>query len=104
MSDKTEAAVRSLQWDLATQLWDETENAVEAASAGVNFYNILDRSGGDDLHKSMRKFRFNAGTCPLVVILPFLPAHAVQGRGSPSTSPSSTSFWLSCPTWAHSAF
>jgi len=41
----TSEAVKAQNWLQATELWRETEFVVEQASAGVSFYNILDRSG-----------------------------------------------------------
>ena len=40
-------AVDNQKWFDATNLWGDTEGVVSAVSAGVNFYNILDRSGDD---------------------------------------------------------
>jgi len=47
-------AVNKKQWAEATNLWGDAENAVEDASANVNFYNILDRSPGGGLYKGVK--------------------------------------------------
>jgi len=46
-ADKTQAACDAQKWVTATNLWSVTETAVEEVSDGVDFYNILDRSGSD---------------------------------------------------------
>lgn len=40
-------AVSQGNWNEATNLWGQVETVVGTVSANVDWYNILDRSGGD---------------------------------------------------------
>jgi len=48
-ANRTQAACDAKQWASATNFWSITESVVESVSAGVDFYNILDRNTSDDL-------------------------------------------------------
>jgi len=50
-ANDTQKAVDQKSWAQATDLWGQTENVVETVSAGVNFYNILDRQQDDQVSK-----------------------------------------------------
>jgi len=45
--DKCAQAVAQGQWKLATQLWGDVENVITSVSDFVDWYNILNRNGGD---------------------------------------------------------
>lgn len=50
-ANRTQSACDRNQWETATNLWSVTETVVEEVSAGVDFYNILDRNTSDDFRK-----------------------------------------------------
>lgn len=43
----TQQAVDQKQWRQATNLWGQTENVVLQVTAGIDFYNILNRGGSE---------------------------------------------------------
>ena len=48
-----ELAMASGAFKNATSLWSKMETVVDTATGGVNFYNILDWSGGEDYWKNV---------------------------------------------------
>eukprot|EP01126_Amoeba_proteus_P025549 TRINITY_DN2545_c0_g1_i3.p1 TRINITY_DN2545_c0_g1~~TRINITY_DN2545_c0_g1_i3.p1 ORF type:complete len:386 (-),score=73.02 TRINITY_DN2545_c0_g1_i3:115-1272(-) len=61
VAKQCDQAVASGSWGDATNCWGDSEGVVESVTDGINFYNILQRSGGDDSTKFARKlFAFSA--------------------------------------------
>lgn len=53
----TNAAVLAGKWAESTQLWSATEDAVEIATSGVNFYNILKWGQDEEVKTALNKAR-----------------------------------------------